>query len=407
MRTMMRGKHGKKSRFPALAALALCAVLIVTFMPNLMFSANADTTEKQHITGFHKETVTVDSGMTEQAVLTLLNEQHKTIQADVKPTSNSSAETKSVEVQWERADYFNGNKRGDYNFVGELRDKDHYDLWTGSPSITVSVLTNDDNGSGSNSSDPSKDNSENQTESNSKLKYSTNVTKDAFSNSDIYTKYLQNMPEGAGLNMGVAGYFHVVAFETAKLTAHTNGNILAHELQASSNFGTNNLKQELSYIQECTSIVPSSVPRDDDVLVVGSKNTVGDTDNKSAFTINGKKIDRPKNIIQDKDTATNPYIDLNILKDAVLAGQGKLAAHTQNINTKAVNDGQQFVIQCDGTGTAYYNMTAQEFNKLRNQTSSGSLSIKGLDQDSKQALVINIDCKDENDINGPIGNLHT
>jgi hypothetical protein len=49
-------------------------------------------------------------------------------------------------------------------------------------------------------------------------------------------------------------------------------------------------------------------------------------------------------------------------------------------------------------------MTAQEFNKLRNQTSSGSLSIKGLDQDSKQALVINIDCKDENDINGPIGN---
>lgn len=50
MRTMMRGKHGKKSRFPALAALALCAVLIVTFMPNLLFSSRAEEIGKQKIT---------------------------------------------------------------------------------------------------------------------------------------------------------------------------------------------------------------------------------------------------------------------------------------------------------------------------------------------------------------------
>ena len=54
--------------------------------------------------------------------------------------------------------------------------------------------------------------------------------------SETYVNSPQYLSDRA---LGIAGNFHIVAFNTATLGAHTNGNVLAGKLYANSNFGTN------------------------------------------------------------------------------------------------------------------------------------------------------------------------
>jgi hypothetical protein len=50
------------------------------------------------------------------------------------------------------------------------------------------------------------------------------------------------------LALGTAGNFHIVAFDTATLGAHTNGNVLCNNLVAGSNFGTNGYNETSAYV---------------------------------------------------------------------------------------------------------------------------------------------------------------
>ena len=111
-----------------------------------------------------------------------------------------------------------------------------------------------------------------------------NDVKDRFLRDPEYSRYYNsNSP------LGTAGSFHIVAFDTATLSTHTNGNVLAKKLFAGSNFGTNQYPHELSYIQEYAQVHPDSASGNDHVLAIGSGNTVDFTDNGNAFSINGTK----------------------------------------------------------------------------------------------------------------------
>ncbi|MGN0364305.1 MAG: hypothetical protein ACI4ET_15875, partial [Bilifractor sp.] len=80
-------------------------------------------------------------------------------------------------------------------------------------------------------------------QSNIKLEYHY-ITDDSetFTGNPSKTGYLSDRA------LGIAGNFHIVAFNKATLNAHTNGNILANTLAAGSNFGTNNFGVESTYI---------------------------------------------------------------------------------------------------------------------------------------------------------------
>jgi hypothetical protein len=379
-RIFMKGKHEKK-QFSALLALALCVLITVTFMPSLMFSSRADDSKTvSQITPPSSTSLTVSAGTSVDEVKAKLP---SSLSAKVTQGDQTEADETIDGITWS-SDQYDANKAGTYTFTSALPSG--YKLADGvsMPSVSVTVSA----GTKKSDNDPL----------NSKGKsYTKNNTRNAFLSSDIFGNYSNS------LNMGAAGYFHVVAFNQATLNAHTNGNILTHILEANRNFGTDRLGPELSYIQECNKIQSSSVPDDNDILVFGSKNSIGTMDHDNYFTVNETKLDRPKTIIQDADTEGSPYIDLNNLKTKVKEGQNKLAAHYKNVNAeyKSDNDGQSIV--CSGTGTAYYNMTATEFNNLSNRTGDHTLKITGLDKESRQALVININCQGVDSISGPDG----
>ena len=219
------------------------------------------------------------------------------------------------------------------------------------------------------------------------LNYATNSTKNAFTSSEYYN---------ANRSLGIAGNFHIVAFDTATLTTHTNGNVLAHNLIAQSNFGTNQLTDELSYVQNIEQFPNSGLPRTTDVLVVGSGVQVGTQDN--LFTLNGTRIDRPHYLIQDKDTSSAPYIDLDEVKTDI---ENRARAMSQVSDTGVTVDfsdqNNRTITYVAGSGAGYYNMTAADFNKISNTP----LNIKGFTSGSEQAVIINIDCTGATEINTP------
>lgn len=225
-----------------------------------------------------------------------------------------------------------------------------------------------------------------------KLTY--NEVKDAFL-TDAYSQYYNsNSP------IGTAGSFHIVAFDTANLTAHTNGNVLAKNLYAGSNFGTNNFANELSYIQNYKQVNATSASRPEHILVVGSENTIDFTDNGNAFSINGTKIDKPYNLIQDKDTATAPFINLERVKAEINQISGNLKGYSNaNLNYTPISANVQHskleLTTPSGVGVANY--TAAELSEKL----GSYVQIDGFKTGSNGTVVINVDCAGVKEINMP------
>lgn len=219
-----------------------------------------------------------------------------------------------------------------------------------------------------------------------------NDVKDAFLSTSYYNS---NSP------IGTAGSFHIVAFDSAYLKAHINGNVLAKNLYAGSNFGTNNYADELSYAQNYVQVTPTSASSMDHVLVIGSENAVDFADNGNAFSVNGTKLDRPRNLIQDKDTASAPFIDLERVRAEIGQISGNLSgcADTNLIYTSA---GDLHADHCrlelttpSGVGVA--NFTASE---LAEQLGS-YVQIDGFQSGANGTVVINVDCTGVSEINMP------
>lgn len=223
-----------------------------------------------------------------------------------------------------------------------------------------------------------------------------NKVKDAFIRDSAYADYFnENSP------IGTAGSFHIVAFEEANLNAHTNGNVLARDLYANSNFGTNNYAKELSYAQRYFQINSVSASSDKHVLVLGSENTIGYADNGNAFSINGVKLDRPKELVQDKNTAEAPFIDLSRVKAEIaqIAGSLDSRADANLVYKSATDNGQEYstldLSSSDAVGVI--NIKAEDIASKFGHY----LRIGGFTEDGGGSVVINVDCSNVTQIDMP------
>lgn len=224
-----------------------------------------------------------------------------------------------------------------------------------------------------------------------------NDKKNAFTTESKYSKYYN--PDSP---LGVAGSFHIVAFDTAKLSTHTNGNILAHTLIADSNFGTNNYSDELTYAMYYQKLNSTSASANGHILVIGSDNTVTIGGNNDNVYINGVKIDKPNNIVQDSNTGSTPFIDLNAVNVEVAGISSKLARSADGGITTSFSDQNNRSIKLDNpSGVGYYSMTASELNNYSNNP----LRMQGFTKDGNGTIIINVNCEGVSTVNMPVATV--
>lgn len=181
--------------------------------------------------------------------------------------------------------------------------------------------------------------------------------------------------------LGPVGSFHLVAFDTLHLNAHCNGNFATNDLQANSNNGTNNYGSEVNYAKHFTSGSPGA--GEDDILVVGDRNTIGTTDGGSAIMLNGSKLDRIKHIIKSEN-----FIDLADWKAKTQAVSNNYKSHsTSDSVTTDFSDRNNQKITVNQAGS-FLNLTATS-NGLNGIASDAPLKI---DVGNGNNIVINVDC---------------
>ena len=215
--------------------------------------------------------------------------------------------------------------------------------------------------------------------------FSFNEGKDTFIRDPAYEDYYnENSP------LGTAGSFHLVAFGTANLGTHTNGNVLAHTLEAGSNFGTNNYEKELTYALYYERINAGSASGTaDHILVVGSENMVTLGGNGDHILVNDSKIDKPYNIIQDMDSDVGPFVDLDRVEREITGLSARLAVFdTANVNYSFSDQNRRYIELTDPDAVGVLNIAASELNNYQNNP----LKIRGFYSGHSGSIVINVDC---------------
>ena len=220
-----------------------------------------------------------------------------------------------------------------------------------------------------------------------------NQTKNAFTTDEKYAKYYNtNSP------LGVAGSFHIVAFDTARLTTHTNGNILAKNLYAGSNFGTSTYPDELSYVINYEQVQVDSASSENHVLVIGSGNTLSLTNNNNNLAINGTQITKPGNIIVDEDSSQKPFISLADVRNEINKKSTSFAKVSNTAITANFSDqNNRSLTLTDPDYAGYYNMTAAELNTL----SGNPLKMMGFESGHDGSIIVNVDCSGVSEVNMP------
>ena len=192
--------------------------------------------------------------------------------------------------------------------------------------------------------------------------------------------------------LGMAGNFHIVAFDTATLSAHTNGNVLAQTCNAYSNFGTNNLPAEVSYIQEYAHVHPTSASSTSHILALGSSNVITLMDNGNAFGVNGTKLDKPYNILQDDDTSALQFVNLNLVESQLrsialsYSGLSNTNINTSHLSTTGGSCDLSYIQLIDSDRVGVFNVTASQLNQY------GYLGVKGFVSGDDGTVFINVDC---------------
>lgn len=192
--------------------------------------------------------------------------------------------------------------------------------------------------------------------------------------------------------LGMAGNFHIVAFNAAYLNAHTNGNVLTKTLYAYSNFGTNNLPAEVSYIQNYAAVNPTSASSTSHLLALGSTNTITLMDNGNAFGINGTKLDKPYNILQDDNTSELPFVNINLVEAefrSILLSYSALTTNqniTSHLSTTGGSCSASYITLNSSSAVGVYNITAAQLNQYQ------YFGVTGFVEGGEGTVIINVDC---------------
>ena len=215
--------------------------------------------------------------------------------------------------------------------------------------------------------------------------------------------FLNSSYYNAANPLGIAGNFHVVAFNTATLNSHTNGNILAKNLATTSNFGTKNYGTEVSYIQNYLQINGGSSADIDDILVIGSSNTVSLVDNGNSFALAppgstaATKIDYPRTIWQDNNTAALPFLNLTTVETQIKDIASILASQPNSNITATTTDINNTSLTLSSTAPlGVYNLTADQLAVY-----ATGMNVRGFTTGSNDTVILNIDCAGKTAVSVP------
>ena len=224
--------------------------------------------------------------------------------------------------------------------------------------------------------------------------------------SSAWNAYRDTGKDGSGNALGIAGSFHLVAFNTLNSSSHIYGNILANHVYGLQDFG---IKSDfvniyghstLSYIQDYQSTCPRFAEQSysDQAIVFGGNTSTFNlfakkTNNNQVINYantktSGTEVQFPRTVAQDVDTATAPFIDMNAVKAETTQLSSSLAAHeTAGATFDFKDQNRKTITYTQGKGCAYLTLP------LSDLTSNGNpIYIKGLPLDGSAALVINVDC---------------
>lgn len=232
-----------------------------------------------------------------------------------------------------------------------------------------------------------------------------NKTKNAF-----LTDAFSSFRNANGAVGQVASNFHIVAFDTAYTNVHTNGNILAKNLDGNANFGTNGYTNELSYIQNLIrSGSMQTGGRSNIGLIVGDSNKLSLEDNNNKIRITGTQGSVSTGdsaatfLIKDVDTKNAPFIDLNDVKaevEQIMSGY----AGQSDINTE-VNLDRKYIKITDPDSAGYVNIKASDLERIGSdldlvgfETTDGSGNVANARPGS---LIVNLDCQGKSNITIP------
>jgi choice-of-anchor A domain-containing protein len=106
--------------------------------------------------------------------------------------------------------------------------------------------------------------------------------------------------------------------------------------------------------------------------------------------VNNSKLDRPKIIYRDSPNLS--YININKVKDEMIAISSSLAARpeTSNISITSENCVKTYTLN-DPDGVATINLTAEELASLPTD-----VFFKGFKTDHSGTVIVNVDCNNEN-----------
>ncbi len=214
--------------------------------------------------------------------------------------------------------------------------------------------------------------------------------------------------DGAGNALGIAGSFHLVAFDSLSASKAVYGNVLAKQLTDNADLGTDSRfgdlygHSTLSYIQDyqgnCSHFGATSFEQQ--AVVFGSNYTTfglfaqesggHQIINYKNSSTQGTVVKFPAIIGQDLDSSTDPFIDLDTLKQemkSLSAGLAQRSAEGGATYDFSNASNKQIEYMLD-SGCAYLELSASELAK-----SGDAINIVGLPDDGSGALVINVDCE--------------
>lgn len=230
------------------------------------------------------------------------------------------------------------------------------------------------------------------------ITYTQNTEKNGFLSS-TYDKY-----RDGGTSLGIANSFHIVAFDTLNAPVDVYGNILVKNLASITDSGTSDKfvsiygHNTLSYIQNYSGTFSRWDKSENGCVVFGSDVNIT-TRNGSELLLNGSRIESPNSVVQDADSQTAPFIDIDGLQSNMSSLSATLAARAEvGATSELVNDGKvrNITINEGYTGCAYVSLTAAELT-----SSYEGINIDGLATKSGSGLVINVDCQGASSIDIP------
>ena len=223
-----------------------------------------------------------------------------------------------------------------------------------------------------------------------------------------WNDYRDNGFDGEGNALGIAGSFHLVAFDSLSASKEFYGNVLAKKVTSNGDFGTDSRFDDsyghstLSYIQDYQGNHSHFGATDftKQAVVFGSNSTTfGLFANESSghqiinyknSSTSGTIVKFPAAIAQDLDSSSEPFIDLDAVKQEMKSLSTGLATRSSagGATYDFSNAGSKRISYTLDSGCAYLSLPASELAK-----SGSTTDIVGLPDDGLGTLVINVDCE--------------